>query len=369
MKIVICLPTYNENENIELIIQAIFEQSKYLGDVDLNILVIDDNSPDDTADTVISLQSDRPNLHLITGKKEGLGKAYIRGFNYAIEQLKADAVMEMDADFSHDPADIPRMVKELLSGNSFVIGSRYVPGGSIPHNWGLFRKMNSRVGNIFARHIAGLGHVKDCTAGFRAISVPLLKKIDVNDLRVKGYAFQIALLDRAINAGAIVKEIPVDFINRKYGETKMAVKDILEFMLNCWWIRFEKIGTFIKFVIVGFIGVGVNLGAFTALYNGFKVNKFIASPLAIEISIVSNFLLNNYWTFKKRNVDGSTGIKGLKFNIVSIAALTISYATFITFSKIVPNLPPQVSQLLGIIPATLVNYFLNSYWTFKGRVE
>lgn len=367
MKIVICLPTYNERENIEAVIKAIFEQQAERRDDELNILVIDDNSPDGTADIVRSLQKNFDKLHLITGKKEGLGAAYIRGFSFARKELKADIVMEMDADFSHDPADIPRMLEPLKNDTSFVIGSRYVKGGSVPDNWGVFRTLNSRFGNIFARFIAGLGKVKDCTAGFRSIKSSLIDKIDLNDLGVKGYAFQIALLARAINAGAVIQEIPVNFTDRQYGTTKMSLTDILEFMINCWWIRIGKLKTFLQFSLVGTFGVLVNLGSFSLLYNLLGINKFLASPIAIEISILSNFFLNNIWTFGDKKAEDIIPVRGLKFNLVSFLSLGISYGTFVLLMATIPDIVPQLAQALGIVPATLVNYFMNSYWTFKER--
>lgn len=367
MKIVICLPTYNERDNIEAVIRSIFEQQDEQKNDEINILVIDDNSPDGTANIVRSLQRNFDKLHLITGKKAGLGAAYIRGFHFARKELNADIIMEMDADFSHDPTDIPRMLEPLRDGASFVIGSRYVPGGSVPDDWGVYRILNSRFANIFARFIAGLWEVKDCTAGFRSIKSSLLDKIDLSDLGVKGYAFQIVLLEQAINAGAVIQEIPVNFTDRKHGKTKMSLKDILEFMKNCLLIRMRKLKTFFRFSLVGMSGVLVNLGSFSLLYNLVGINKFLASPIAIEASIVSNFFLNNIWTFGGKKTETTLAIRGLKFNFVSLLSLGISYGTFVLLMANVPDMIPQLAQALGIIPATLANYFINFHWTFKER--
>ncbi len=363
MKIVIILPTYNERDNIALIINALQEQFAKISH-DMNILVVDDNSPDGTADIVRAEQKDRTNLHLMTGTKQGLGAAYIRGMKHAVFELKADAVMEMDADFSHKPEDVPRLIAALDDGADFAIGSRYVPGGKIPAEWSLFRRMNSKWGNIFARYVAGMYRVRDCTAGFRAIRASVIGKIDLGALKVKGYAFQISLLHEAILNGAKVREVAVEFIDRKRGETKLGLSDIIEFMLNAWWIRFERSRTFLKFGAVGAVGVAVNLLSFTALLK-LGMTKYLASPLAIEISIISNFLMNNYWTFSERDMNDRLHIRGLKFNMVSFIALGVSYTTFLVLSAADPAGIPQVHQLIGIVPATLINYFLNSYWTFK----
>ena len=363
LKTVIIIPTYNERENIGPLIEALQHQFEKLTH-DMHVLVVDDNSPDLTADFVRELQADHSNLHLLMGEKKGLGVAYIRGMLHAMDELHAEVVFEMDADFSHKPEDVPRLMAEIDHGADFVIGSRYVPGGSIPKEWGLYRRLNSRFGNIVARYLAGIYSVRDCTAGFRAIRTSILRRIDFAKLGVQGYAFQVALLHAVTVEKAGIVEVPVNFIDRCYGDSKLGLRDIVEFVANAWWIRFESSKTFIKFLAVGATGVAVNLGFFTLLLF-LGLNKFVASPISIEISIISNFIFNNYWTFRDRNTKDKTRIKGLKFNTVSLLSLILSYGTFVTLSLFFPDVQPQVHQFIGIIPATLINYFLNSYWTFK----
>lgn len=335
---------------------------------DMHVLVVDDNSPDGTADIVRSLMAEYGKLHLITGEKRGLGAAYIRGMRHVLETMRADAVFEMDADFSHKPADVPRLVRELEKGADFVIGSRYVRGGSIPREWGALRRANSRVGNIVARYLAGIYRVKDCTAGFRAIRTALLERIDWDTLRVQGYAFQIALLYEAVIRKAEIVEIPVDFIDRTQGDSKLGLSDIIEFLKSAAWLRFRSSTTFIKFGLVGASGVLVNLGAFALLLHA-GLDKYFASPVAIELSIIWNFLLNNYWTFRWRETGDRVRIRGLKFNAVSFLTLGVSYGTFVSLSIAFPAVSPYWHQLAGIVPAALLNYFLNSYWTFRDRTD
>ena len=268
------------------------------------------------------------------------------------------------ADFPLPAYDVPRLMTNIDHGADFVIGSRYVPGGTIPKEWGWVRQANSLFGNVVARYVAGIYRIRDCTAGFRAIRASVLRNIDLQGLRVLGYAFQVALLHAAVVQGAKVVEVPVDFIDRTHGDSKLGLRDIIEFITNAWWIRFQASKTFIKFAIVGASGVVVNLGVFSLLL-AMGMNKYLASPIAIEASIVSNFLFNNYWTFRWRKTKDRARIRGLKFNAVSLVALVISYSTFVVLSKLFPNVAPQVHQLIGIVPATLVNYFLNSYWTFR----
>ncbi|MDB6090231.1 MAG: glycosyltransferase [Gammaproteobacteria bacterium] len=363
MKVVIIVPTYNESGNIIPLITALQAQFKRLRH-DMHILVVDDNSPDGTAGLVRQAMQEYSNVHLQTGTKAGLGAAYIRGMQYALGELGAAAVFEMDADFSHDPADVPRLLAALETSADFVIGSRHVEGGSIPAEWSVLRKLNSAGGNWVARYVAGLYGIKDCTAGFRAIRASILRQIDFSALRVKGYAFQVALLHQAVTLGAVVQEVPVHFIDRKLGTSKLGLSDIIEFVLNAWWIRMRALRTFLRFALVGISGTVVNLGAFSLLLHA-GMNKFTASPLAIEISIVWNFLLNNYWTFKDRTTRDRAALKGVKFNLVSLVSLGVSFTTFIALSLLFPKIPPLLSQLAGIVPAVFVNYFLNSYWTFR----
>lgn len=362
MRIVLVIPTFNERGNIGRLIDEL-EQILSSINHDFQILVVDDGSPDGTADVVRDRQGKWSNVRLLEGRKYGLGAAYIRGMTYAMDHLHADVVFEMDADFSHNPSDVPRLLDVLERGADFVIGSRYVPGGSTPREWALHRRVSSRLGNVVARYLAGIPAVRDCTAGFRVIRANVLRRIDLQRFDVQGYAFQIALLHAAVMAGSKVVELPVDFRERTVGESKLGMRDIIEFFRSALWIRFQSSQVFIKFCVTGATGVGVNLGIFSALLS-VGVNKYLASPVAIECSIVSNFLLNNYWTFRHRRLRGPVPARGLRFNVVSILSLAISYFVFVGLSRAYPAAPPQIDQLIGVIPATLVNYFLNAYWTF-----
>jgi dolichol-phosphate mannosyltransferase len=364
MKVVVVVPTYNERANIGRLIEALQGVFRGMPHHDMHILVVDDNSPDGTGRLVEQLRNQNQDIHLLSGEKRGLGAAYTRGMSYALRELDADAVCEMDADFSHDPKDLPRLIKEVDDGCDFIIGSRYVKGGAIPDNWGWYRRYVSRVGNLVARYVAGIPHVRDCTGGFRVIRSDVLNRIDWSAVQVQGYAFQVALLHAALAVGAKAKEIPIHFADREHGESKLGFPDILEFVLNAWWIRFRSLATFVKFGIVGLSGVAVNLGVFSVLV-WLGVTAFIASPIAIEASIVSNFLLNNFWTFRWRRTSARLRVKGLKFNVVSLVALVVSYSTFLLIVFLIPSWPPHVAQALAIPPAMLVNYFLNSKWTFR----
>jgi dolichol-phosphate mannosyltransferase len=240
VKVVVVLPTYKERENIIRLIPELVEQFGKKHKHKFEILVVDDESPDRTAQAVKELAKKLPNIHLLTGKKQGLGAAYIKGFKYAMKKLKPDVLVEMDADFSHLPQDLPGLLKQIEKGADFVIGSRYVRGGKVPKDWSFFRKANSRWGNRFARYLAGIDNVRDCTSGFRAIKRKTLDKIDLDRLKVRGYSFQMNLLYKAYMSGAKIREVPIDFQERTWGHTKLGPGDILEFAWNSIKLRFEK---------------------------------------------------------------------------------------------------------------------------------
>ena len=239
--VTIVLPTYNEAENIEDFLNAVTTVVEKIEDFDVKMLVVDDYSPDGTSDIIKKIMENNKRVFLINNPVRGLGNAYKSGFKHALEHLNSDILIEMDSDFSHSPDKIPELLNMINQGYTFVIGSRYIKGGSIPDNWALIRKLNSKYGNIFARFIAGLYSVKDCTSGFRAISADLIKQISLQNLNVNGYAFQMNILYECIKNGAKVTEIPINFIDRTKGKSKLNIKDVLEFMKNSFIIFISRI--------------------------------------------------------------------------------------------------------------------------------
>ena len=355
------IPTYNEADNITLLLQRL---SELYDDPNMLFLVVDDESPDGTGHLVREFAAQDDRVRLLEGRKRGLGAAYVRGITHAMEQLGAEVVIQMDADFSHDPADAGRLVARVAADADVAIGSRYVAGGAVDESWGFRRRQLSLWGNRLARWIAGLKGVRDCTAGFKAIRSSALRKARVGEITVLGYAFQVALLHRLQHSGARVVEEPIYFRDRERGVTKLGMDSMLEFFYQIWWLRLTSHRTFIKFCLTGLSGVFVNLGSFQLL-TALGVHRYLASPIAIELSIISNFLVNNYWTFADRTLVGGKRIRGLKFNVVSLLSLAVSYGTFVLLSLLLPAVPPVWLQALAIAPAVVVNYFLNSYWTFR----
>jgi dolichol-phosphate mannosyltransferase len=229
MKTVVVLPTYNERENILAIVPAIFQATP-----DVEILVVDDNSPDGTADVVRSLQGRFPQLHLLLRRgKEGLGKAYLAGFRWGLDK-GFEAVVQMDADFSHRPEDL-RSLLVALPQYDFVMGSRWVAGGGTV-NWGLGRKIISRGGSFYARQILRFP-VRDFTGGFNAWKAGTLAKLGLDSVASEGYSFQIELKYRALKLGFRGKEIPILFADRRVGQSKMSSRIVLEALYRVWGLR------------------------------------------------------------------------------------------------------------------------------------
>jgi dolichol-phosphate mannosyltransferase len=219
--ICVCLPTYNERDNLEPMVDRLGE---ILGDEGV-VLVIDDSSPDGTGELAEHLAAERRWVHVLhRPRKEGLGPAYLDGFRRALD-LGADLILEMDCDFSHDPADVPRLVAAAEDAD-LVIGSRYVPGGGT-QNWGLLRRLISRGGSLYAQLLLGVP-IRDLTGGFKCYRHAVLKTIDLDAIRSKGYAFQIETTFRALRAGFRAVEVPIVFADRQVGGSKMSKAIVLE---------------------------------------------------------------------------------------------------------------------------------------------
>jgi dolichol-phosphate mannosyltransferase len=220
MRATICLPTYNEAENLERMIRA-------LEPAGAQVLVIDDNSPDGTGAIADRLAAEFDWVNVLhRERKEGLGPAYLAGFERALAD-GAELVVEMDCDFSHDPGDVPRLLAAAEDGADLVLGSRYVKGGSVSDDWGFIRRAVSSGGSVYARLILGVP-VRDLTGGFKCFRRAVLEAIDLETVQAKGYAFQIELTYRARRRGFRVVEVPIRFVDRTRGGSKMSHAIVLE---------------------------------------------------------------------------------------------------------------------------------------------
>ena len=221
-KTVIIIPTYNELQNIDKMIKEI----NSLG-LSADILIVDDNSPDGTGNEVDELKKKIHNLDIIRRKqKEGIGPAYIEGFRYVLKNGSYDFIIQMDADFSHNPKDIPRLLEEAKNSD-VVVGSRYIADGGVSNRWGNLRKAISKFGNIYARCITGVG-VHDMTAGFKCYNSRVLEKVDLDRIFLNGYGFQVQILYEIAKRNFTIKEIPIFFDERTKDRSKMHLGIVAE---------------------------------------------------------------------------------------------------------------------------------------------
>lgn len=227
----ICLPTYDERENLAPVVSAI-----HAAVPEVDVLVIDDASPDGTGELADALAAEDPRVKVLhRAGKQGLGKAYLAGFAWALER-GYDLVLEMDADFSHDPKHLPALLEAARTAD-LVLGSRYVAGGGTV-NWGIGRKLISKGGSAYARAVLGVG-IRDLTGGFKCFRREVLEGIDLASVECTGYAFQIELTYRALRAGFRVAEVPIVFEDRRVGRSKMSRRIVLEALRKVWAIRFS----------------------------------------------------------------------------------------------------------------------------------
>ena len=229
MRTVVVVPTYQEAANVERFLRAVRSAMPAA-----DLVVVDDNSPDGTGDIAEKTAAELDRIDVLhRSAKQGLGAAYRQGFRWALDE-KYDVVIQMDCDFSHDPAMIPVLVDALADGTDCVVGSRYVPGGSTP-GWPLHRRLLSRYGNRYTAGILQLG-IRDATGGFRAYRASTLERIDIDGTRASGYAFQSEVAYRMVGAGLRLTEIPITFVDRAYGTSKMSVRIMVESMARVtWW--------------------------------------------------------------------------------------------------------------------------------------
>lgn len=364
--ICVVLPTYNEAENIKTAIDQIFSNQKQLDNYRLNVLVVDDNSPDNTKEIVQQLMATYPNLTQLNGDKKGLGDAYKRGINFALKNLDADLIVQMDADGQHDPSLIASFIK-MTEKYDVIIGSRFIEGASTPY-FSYRRIVMSRVGNLLVRYLGGAYVIKDCTSGYRIIRKEVLEKCELSAFPTKGYSFQSWLICELLRKGAVIKEVPIIFKKRLAGDSKLSFEDQLEFLINIVRIRFANSEEFVNYCLVGASGVVVNLSVYYSLTRFLDINVLLSSPMAIEASLLTNFLLHNYWTFRDRQTKKNLVSRLLSFHVVSGVAGLINYTMFVTLISLL-LINDILAVLFGIGAGIVFNYTGNSLWTFRKKIK
>lgn len=301
------IPTYDERGNIGRAIDQLEDVFKKIPlNYEMHILVVDDSSPDGTADEVKTKMKQLKNVHLLINKKKmGLGGAYLSGMKYAVEKLNPDIFFEFDADLSHDPKLVPQFLTKLEEGYDLVLGSRYIKGGAIPDNWGLKRKFYSVVGNMIIMFVLTDFSIRDWTTGYRAIRRYVYEKVYplLGEERFFGYTFQIGFLHKAVRAGFKAGEVPLKFVDRTLGRSKLGAEYIKNTLIYIFKARFFELLRFFKFATVGSLGLVIQTALYWILGFGLKVvSPTVATILGGQLAILSNFILNNVWTFGDRKI-------------------------------------------------------------------
>lgn len=335
-KAVVILPTYNESKNIERVISKLQEVFATVKDWKMEILVVDDTSPDKTYEIVQKLQKTQKNLHLVINKqKAGLGGAYLKGMAEAFGPLEAKVAFEFDADLSHDATKIPAFLAKIDQGYDLVLGSRYIAGGGIPEDWGLYRKFLSVVGNLVIMTVLTDFRIRDWTGGYRAITKPVYDSVknELNAERFMGYTFQIGFLHKAVRRGFKIAEVPFKFVDRTEGVSKLGNEYIKNTLIYIFKVRLDEIlnNRIFKFAFVGGVGTLVQLISLTILralippFSYLFLTSFLlATLISIELAIISNFVWNNLWTFSDRKLESSQiPSKFIQFNIASMGSILI----------------------------------------------
>lgn len=325
-KVVIVMPAWNEAENIKEMIEVLLKTEFPKINADMQLLVVDNHSKDRTDKIVLEASKKYKNVHLIEQDKPGLGWAYVRGMQFAMDKLHADAILEMDADFQHPPRFVKPMVDAYLSGADYAIGSRYVKGGSVPSEWAFSRKFISFFGNLFIRLVLLNFKIHDLTTGFRLSRVKgVLDKVDLEKLMdLDRFAYKVDLLYQSIKNSKNTVEVPLEFASRTKEKSKFNYKEMIATFTVAIILGIKDKQRFIKFGIVGGTGFVVNYLGLELLKRA-GLTTFMATLLATEAAIISNFIFNNIWTFKDKVITKVSDlfVQFFKFNFSSLFAIIV----------------------------------------------
>jgi dolichol-phosphate mannosyltransferase len=371
-KVVIVMPAWNEAENIKRMIEELVKREFPTINADMQLLIVDNHSTDGTSQIVENASKAYKHVHLLQQDKPGLGWAYVRGMQHAVAELRADAVMEMDADFQHPPRFVKPMVDAYLAGAEYVIGSRYIKGGSVPIQWAASRRAVSFFGNLFIRLVLTNFKIHDLTTGFRLTKVKgVLDKIDLEKLHdLDRFAYKVDLLYQSLKNSHKTVEVPLEFAARTQEKSKFNWKEMVSTFKLAILLGIIDKQRFIKFGTVGFVGYLINAITLRIL-TGLNSPNFIAWSVPVELSIISNFTLNNIWTFKSERITGFAAIikKFLTFNGTSLGALLIQTVAGIAGDKLFGIGARQIVLpfiiVVLVLPFNYVMYNLVIWKTWK----
>ncbi len=362
-KVLVILPTYNEARNVEPLLAQIFAIGDTMPGWHFDVLVMDDTSPDGTARIVRRLADNQypGRLFLQSGPKEGLGRALQRAFDEALKR-DHDVVLTMDADFSHSPQDIPALMAAVDSGADVAVGSRYVEGGLIPGNWPLRLIIRTRLATAMAHWLGGVSHdLHELTTNFRAIRRPVLEAIPYNQIQANGYGIQIFLANAITDGPYKVAEVPITFRSRAHGNSKAKLGDVIEFLRIAYQLNPDSPAKqALRFVAVGTSGTIVNLLALWQFQKLTGSTLPYISLMAIQVSVIWNFLLHNLFTFREpsgRHHQSNVIMRFFKYEGAVLLSQTLMLGMYSLLTWF--GLQFLVAQLIGIVTAFVVNYHLS----------
>ena len=350
------IPTYNEHDNIIPLTQRL---NHVLSGHSYEIVFIDDNSADGTAELAASLKDEYPIKVIVRKNKRGLASAVVDG----LKVTSGHIIAVMDADLQHPPELVPDLLREIEAGADVAVASRYVKGGGC-QGWGLTRRLMSK-GAGFLAHLLlpATRQVSDPMSGFF-----MFNREVVAEAQLKPTGYKILLEILMVGKFQSVAEVPYTFVTRERGKSKLNARQQIDYLKHILSLmrRTGELARFIKFCLVGISGVGVNMGLLWLLTELGGLFYLLSAAISIETSIITNFLLNNYFTFADRNKQGVKPLFGrlLKFNLVSLAGLGINMAILWLLTEGL-GLFYMVSNIVGIAAATLWNYLVNNWWTWK----
>lgn len=325
-RVVIVMPVWNEAANVKEMVEILTKTEFPKINSDMQLLIVDNHSSDGTDKIVEGFSKKFKNVHIVQQKNKGLGWAYVTGMRYAIKDLKADAILEMDGDFQHPPRFVAPMVDAYLNGADYVIGSRYIKGGSVPSEWAASRKAISFFGNLFIRLVLLNFKIHDLTTGFRLSRVKgVLDKIDLENLmELNRFAYKVDLLYQSLKNSKNTVEVPLSFAARTKEKSKFNYKEMISTFRVAIVLGIKDKERFLKFGAVGATGFVVNFIALRIFRKTIHIET-IAWILSTELAIISNFTLNNLWTFKNEKIQGinKLTLKFLQFNLGSVGAIII----------------------------------------------
>ncbi len=387
--VVVVTPTYNEKNSIEKVIKLIVDQNGKVPGYEIHVLVSDSSSPDGTGEIARKIADKNEKVHFLDVKERGLGLAIVKGYDFALQKLHADVLMQIDADLQHDPNEIPLFLQKINQGYEYVQGSRFIKGGE--NKISLPRQIFSFGASFICRALTGIWQISDFTPSYKAYTRQLYLRMDRDSIPWQGTTFLIqpAAVVEAYRAKAKMIEVPIKFSNRRADRSKNEVANYIidiiaysfEVRLSKWDIKFpvlywaRRSKTFIKFGTVGVIGTLVDFVFYKLFIAKFGFPPPTAKLFSTSIAVQNNFFFNSIWTFKRRRTKNNVFTRWLLFNLVSSGGLLISYGIVYGLHKVYGDGAFNIFgwkfaynnlYFFATIPPLMTwNFFMNHFITWK----